>query len=88
MSLALMLVFSALGFSLLISRAHVGENIVEGCTTGKGMFYEIDEIYQAGEDLLCTEKCPCTGEIGETDDYGASNLIGCPGSDLIYNEAS
>lgn len=68
----------------MIAKSTISTSIADSCERQTGIFYELDKIYQDGSNLLCTDACPCTGEVGVTNQYGASTLLGCPGSDVIY----
>lgn len=84
MSLTIFLVFSAAGIGLLLTRSRLGPNITDACRNGKGIFYEIDQLYIDSAKLLCTTECPCTGDVGVTNPLGSNEILGCPGGDSIY----
>lgn len=63
------------------------DNIAYGCKSETGFYNDIDEIYSKGSSILCTEKCPCIGVEGVTDQFGASTLLECPGTRAFYTPA-
>ena len=60
----------------------------EGCELKAGVIYEMDQIYQAGKDVLCSDKCACNVDSGifstevaakmVTDPNGQTRLDQCP----------
>lgn len=61
------------------------------------MIYELDTIFKAGQNVLCTEACPCNVDSGifstevaakmVTDQVGATRLDQCPFEATIVNSA-
>lgn len=61
------------------------------------MIYELDTIFKAGQNVLCTEACPCNVDSGifsteiaaamVTDQVGATRLDQCPFESTIVNSA-
>jgi len=66
--------------------------IKSSCDLRVGMLYEIDELYQAGGNILCTSKCPCKADKSLWDDsiqaeiitdmFGSNQLTDCPTTQL------
>ena len=75
------MLFSTLGIGILLYRGDINKIITDGCESTTGFFNDIDEIYEGGSNLMCTEECPCHGTTGEvTAPYGALTLLECPGA--------
>ena len=61
------------------------------------MIYELDQIFVAGQEMLCTDSCPCNVDSGifptevadkmVTDALGATRLDQCPYLDSVVNSA-
>ena len=82
------LVCTSLGVSIFVEKSLLLDQLNEGCALKSGMIYELDQIFTAGQDILCTPKCPCNADSGifssevavkmETDQLGATRLDQCP----------
>lgn len=59
------------------------------------MIYELDQIFKGGQEILCTDKCPCNVDSGifsteiaaemVTNNMGATRLDQCPYESAIIN---
>lgn len=58
-SLCFALVFSTLAIGILVFKGNVGQTITDGCMSTQGLYNDLDEIYVAGSQLLCSKECPC-----------------------------
>lgn len=71
---------------LFIDTMH--DSIEENCATSSGMLYEMDLIYDSGEQILCTSSCPCDANPEDwpeeeqdgmvTSTLGQNTLVDCP----------
>jgi len=53
------LVCTSLGVSTFVEKSMLVEQLNQGCALKSGMIYELDQIFKGGQEILCTEKCPC-----------------------------
>ena len=82
------LVCTSLGVTIFVEKSLLMDQLNEGCKLKSGVIYELDTIFTQGQDMLCTDKCPCnvdTGifstEVSEkmvADALGATRLDQCP----------
>lgn len=82
------LIFTACGISILIVRHTVADQFQTGCSTKAGLVWELDQIYNNGNEILCTAACPCNADSGiwktddavqmVTDGMGQTKLADCP----------
>ena len=91
------LICTALGVSIFIEKGLLLEQLNEGCALKSGLIYELDQIFVSGQDVLCTDKCPCNVDSGifstevsslmATDQLGATRLDQCPFEDTVLNSS-
>lgn len=75
LSLGIMLLFTTIGFTILVYRTQISSEIQAGCDSTIGFYNDIDEIYVQGSKLLCSAECPCEGTSGVVNQYGATTLL-------------
>lgn len=91
------MICTALGVSISVEKSLLMDQLNEGCKLKSGMIYELDQIFVGGQDILCTDKCPCNVDSGifstevaatmETNDMGATRLDQCPYESSVVNSA-
>ena len=98
MALTCFLVCTSLGTSILVEKSILLTQLNEGCGLQSGVIYELDQIFKQGQEILCTDKCPCNVDSGifaseiaakmVTDSLGASRLDNCPASAITSAQKS
>ena len=83
-----MLVFTSLGVSIFIVKSSLAQQMNEGCALSSGMVYELDQIYVRGQNVLCSDACPCNADkaifsdevaaLMKVDNMGQTRLDQCP----------
>lgn len=88
------LTFATVGLSFYILHNNIQSDFAKECGSKTGIAYTIDQIYEQGADILCSDKCPCN--IGNSkseykgksyagmtfDKQGYNTYLDCPGEIL------
>ena len=58
-SLIMSLTFAAVGLSFYVLHNNIQSDFAKECNSKTGIAYTIDQIYEQGTGILCSEQCPC-----------------------------
>ena len=94
--MCIMLVFTSMGVSIFIVKSSLAQQMNDGCALQSGMVYELDQIYARGQDVLCSDACPCNADKAifpsdisnsmKVDSMGQTRLDQCPYDQTVLND--
>eukprot|EP00347_Sterkiella_histriomuscorum_P008307 403345590 len=61
-SMCIMMIFFALAIATVILKRSFMSEMNKNCLATSGMVYDMDQIYQKGDSVLCSSSCPCKAD--------------------------